>query len=100
MSMTNGTSRSCISRISTDGNSSACFTLDTGEHLTGKFEVLPCLAFFRRRAQQIRRVIGHHERNALDAEFVDFLAQAAECNVRAQQVMRGDTPDDQYELRF
>src|SRR5882757_1914296 len=99
MLTTTGTSNSCMGRSSGSGNSSSRVTLATGKYLARKFQIFPRFALLRRRAQQVGRVISHDQGDAGCAEYMDLLAQSAELRVGPQQILRGDAPDHQHDLR-
>src|SRR5687767_4977794 len=93
-----GTSASCITRSVTSGGASALRATAIGVHLHRELEVGPGLALLARRAQQVRRVVGHDERPALCAERVQAPAQLADRRVGVQQVLRGDAPHRENDL--
>src|ERR1700743_1505458 len=97
---TTGMSRSCMGRTSTRANASSSFTLDTPAHLACKFQILPGFALVGRGTQKISRMIGDDQGHLREAELVHLLAQAPQCLVGAQQILRSDAPDDQHDLWF
>src|SRR5271170_2410460 len=100
MATMTGTSSSCMGRISIDGNSTSCLTLDTRAHLAGEFQILPGLALFGRRTQQIGRVIGDDQWHLRDPEAVHLPSESAQSRIRSQQVLRRYASNGQHDLRL
>src|SRR6202035_5423763 len=69
-------------------------------HAAGKFQVFPCLALVRRRAQQISGMIRHHQRGVQLTETMHLAPQPAERHGGGEQVLRGDPPDREHDLRL
>src|ERR1700683_2920237 len=65
----------------------------------GKLKILPRLALVGGCAQQVRRMIRHHQRGFELAEVMHLAAQARERHLRPEQVLRRDPSHRQHDLR-
>src|SRR5271169_371968 len=99
MAATTGMSSSCMGRISTAANSCSRLTLDIRAHGAREFQIFPTLALVGRRAQQVGGMVGDDQGHLGNSESVYLLAQTAQCLVRPQQVLCGDTSHGQHYLR-
>src|ERR1700686_5857256 len=99
MPTTSATSVARMGRITTSGevfSSSGAVAISDSAlaqllvHAAGKFQVVPCLALVRRRAQQISGMIRHHQRGVQLTETGPLAPKPAERHGGGGQVLGGD----------
>src|SRR4029077_10671406 len=109
ISTTSATSVARMGRITTSGEVfsssgavaiSQCALAQLLVHAAGKLQVFPCLALVRGRAQQISGMIRHHQRGVQLTETMHLGPQPAERHAGGEQVLRGDPPDREHDLRL
>src|SRR5271156_6071735 len=68
-------------------------------HVSGKLQILPRLALVRRGTQEIGGIIRDHERRVEFPEAMYLAAQAAQRRIGCEQILGGDAPDREQDLR-
>src|SRR5579871_4758623 len=91
ISMTAPRSDSVMRRWPIFGGGNCSRAAATG-HLHREPQVVPGFALLAGRAQQVRRVVGHDDRDAEGRELVRPAAQLADRRLGREQVLRGDPP--------